>query len=200
MEEITFNQFRDARFNTRPWDYPYNALGFKEATQGSSDISAHLPFIEYIAYKCNHCTEFGTRDCFSTAALISGCKGTVISYDLNIGGTVQQLAAIKELPCDWRFVQVDTLEPAFEIDRTDLLFIDTLHTYNQVKGELAKHAHKVNKYIMFHDTYSHGIRSLDIPGEEGILRAITEFLDQNNEWELIYEVRFNHGLIMVEKH
>ncbi len=198
METITFKKFKEDRYKTRPWDYGYNSLGFKEPIPGCSDISAHLPFIEYIASRCAHCTEFGTRDCFSTSALIAGCPGKVVSYDLNIGGNVQQLASL-ELPCDWRFIQVNTLAEGFEIDFTDLLFVDTLHTYNQVKGELAQHAHNVGHYIMFHDTYSHGIRSLDVQGEEGIMRAIEEFLVEHPEWKNVYQVQFNHGLIMLEK-
>jgi hypothetical protein len=199
MATMTFKEFRDIKFNTPPWDHAYNPLGFRAPVPGMSDISAHLPFIEYMAYQCDHCTEFGTRDCYSTAALISGCKGKVVSYDLDISNTVRQLAAL-DLPCDWNFGQADTIAPGFEINETDLLFIDTLHTYGQVRDELSHHAYKVNKYIIFHDTYSHGVRSLDIPGEEGILKAINEFLASNLEWENVYEVQFNHGLIMIERH
>ena len=90
----------------------------------------------------------------------------------------------------------DTRE--IDIKETDMLFIDTLHTYQQVKGEL-RFANKVRKYIAFHDTWSHGVGSRDIVGEPGITNAINEFLVKYPEWKKIYEVNFNHGLIILEK-
>jgi hypothetical protein len=39
---------------------------------------------------------------------------------------------------------------------------------------------------------------LDIPGEEGISRAIEEFI-QVNPWRSIYKVDFNHGLLVLQR-
>lgn len=198
---MTFEELKLIKYKTRPWDYPYNRLGFmfnRPSEPGCSDISAHLPFIEYMASQCNVCTEFGTRDCFSTVALLAGCKKTVYSYDLDITYAAKELSSLN-LPCYWKLCRANTIEPSFEIEQTDLLFVDTLHTYKQVKQELSQHHTKVNKYIMFHDTFSHGNMSLDVPGEEGIMKAINEFLIENSEWRIVYKVEFNHGLIMVEK-
>jgi len=192
---MNFQQFKQNRYQSIPYDFPHNMFGFKQ-TNGS-DISAHLPLLEFVARQCNTVTEFGTRECYSTVALLAGCKEKVTSYDINTYSDILELKHL-DLPCEWEFIQQDTSEENFKINQTDFLFIDSLHTYNQVKSEL-RQAKYVNKYIGFHDVYSHGQKSLDIPGEMGIIPAINEFLRENQEWVIVYEVIFNHGLLIIER-
>lgn len=192
---ITLNEFYQYRISIPPYDFTNNQLGFNN-TNGS-DISAHLPLLKFIARDCNHITEFGTRDCYSTSALLMGCKGKVVSYDIIKSATIFKLEGIVDNN-HWQFIQRDTTDPLLNIESTDFLFIDSLHTYQQVKLEL-RQAKYVKKYIGFHDTFSHGLQSLDIPGQEGINRAINEFLEQNVEWQKVYEVFFNHGLLIIER-
>lgn len=52
------------------------------------------------------------------------------------------------------FIQASTLD--IEIDETDLLFIDTQHTYAQLIAELRKHHSKVRRWIALHDTMIFG--------------------------------------------
>lgn len=186
-----FNTFCAQRYNHQPYDLSHNNFGFKH-TNGS-DISAHLPFLEFLARQCNHITEFGARYCYSTCAFIKGCRGKVVSYDIQNYPPIEELKNMK-LPCKWEFIQADTSKLE-SIEETDLLFIDTLHTYNQVKKELL-HVNKVKKYLGFHDTYSQGKFSLDVPNEPGIIQAILELPP---EWKLVYNVDFNHGLSIYQR-
>lgn len=204
-----FAAFRKVRYEKPPWDHATNPIGFPpEKMNGnesaSSDISAHLPFLEYLATNCKHITEFGTRGCFSTSAFLSGssCTGKVKSYDLHWNKDIDYLYSLneeKKLPCKWFFEQGDTLKVK-PIEETDLLFIDTLHTYEQVIGELNRHAGNVKKYLVFHDTsiYSQGTVSVDRPNEDGILRAVNQFIEKRPEWEEVYRVEYNHGLLVLE--
>jgi spore coat polysaccharide biosynthesis predicted glycosyltransferase SpsG len=196
------DEFKEKRYSHIPGDFTYNELGFKnDCGQGIySDISAHLPLLEFLASRCDHITEFGTRDCYSTIALIYGCRkeGKVVSYDIKSTPDIEFLLSKKDdLPCDWEFRLDNTIREDLEIEPTDLLLIDTLHTYDQVKKELELHANKVNQAILFHDTFSQGEKSLDIIGEPGINQAINEFLSENN-WRITYQVQFNHGLVLME--
>ena len=68
-----------------------------------------------------------------------------------------------------------------------------------MRDELALHAHKARKQIVFHDTQSHGEISRDVNGAEGILKSIYEFLDSNKEWHIAYKVEFCQGLTLIEK-
>ena len=201
---MKFREFRESRYNTPPYDFKENKTGFAfhQNRPGYSDISAHLPLLEYLASKCNHGTEFGTRDGCSTCAFISGLlrsQGSLVSFDVEIPSFIDDFKSMAGLDCSWEFRQKNTIDEDFKIDRTDLLFIDSLHTYQQVKNELRLHAKMVDKFIVFHDTYSHGKLSKDVEGSEGILRAITEFVSSQSEWEEVYNVDFNHGLIVLEK-
>jgi hypothetical protein len=195
---MTFEEIKKERYGLRPFDIIHNPNGFRQDHAGGSDISAHLPLIEYFASKCNHCTELGTRDGHSTIALIAGCKGKVISYDINLTPLLNELYGIN-LPCQWVFRQESSIAPENQIEETDLLFVDTLHSYNQVKEELRLWGAITQKYIIFHDTFSHGEYAHDCGSIEGINRAISEFLKNNKSWKSIYKVEFNHGLHILEK-
>lgn len=201
---MTFNDFRAARYTMPPGDCPWNSWGFKNdyTHPQFSEMSAHLPLLEYFASQCNHVTEFGTRSCNSTVAFLTGAKKKVVSYDIQPTPSIMELMEMKnrgELPCEWEFVCKSTSNPNIFIEDTDFLFVDTLHTFAQVQQELKLHADKVNKWIGFHDVFSQGLASLDSPGTEGINRAIKEFIDTQKCWKVIYHVPFNHGLLLIER-
>jgi hypothetical protein len=199
-----FEEFRRERYQKRPWDYPWNPFGFNRDTAcgGTSDISAHLPLLEFLAKQCTYCVEFGVRDAYSTAALISGCKGLVTSIDISFSSAINKLLKMKhngDLPCPWQFVQANTPDETLDFGYPQLLFIDTLHTYGQIKKELELHGNKPHKFLVFHDTYSQGANSLDVVGEVGIMPAIEEFMAENPQWKEIYRANFNHGLLVLER-
>lgn len=85
--------------------------------------------------------------------------------------------------------QANTL--TMEIDTTDLLFIDTDHTYVQLSAELARHAHKARKYLAFHDT--------DEPCGHELMPAVLEFLASHPEWRVKYHTRSCHGFTVLER-
>jgi hypothetical protein len=159
---------------------------------------AHLPLLMFFARQCNHVTEFGMREGFSSAALASSVRSKLVSYDICITGGVNLFRSFTKLPCKWEFVQADVTDPFLVIEPTDLLYIDDLHTERQVRTELLQHYDRVRKWIAFHDTYSQGERSLDVPGEPGIRNAIVNFCQKYN-WKKIYECKFNHGFTVIER-
>ncbi len=171
--------------------------------RGESGQVAHLPLLKFLASQCNWVTEFGIREGYSTVALLAGAKKCVTSYDIKRHGIVDELELLRsknDLPCCWQFHLQDVIDKNFLVPCTNLLFIDDYHTYNQVKQELNTHAKKVTKWIAFHDTYTQGELSYDEPGAIGICPAIREFITENeDEWKLVYEAKFNHGLWVIER-
>ena len=120
-----------------------------------SDINEHIPAMIKYGNECDTITEMGVRGIFSTWAWLASFPKSLKCYDLynpsNWGGDIQSVYdTAKEYGIMFSFEEKDVLK--LEIDQTDLLFIDTWHTYDQLKEELRIHADKVNKYICFHDT------------------------------------------------
>lgn len=84
-----------------------------------------------------------------------------------------------------------------EIDPTDLLFIDTVHTAERLGAELARHAANVSLYLVLHDTETFGKRGED--GGPGLLAAVELFLAAHPEWEISYQARHNNGLTVLRR-
>jgi predicted O-methyltransferase YrrM len=183
---------------------------FNAKIKTPSDINEHLLTLNEYANKVNTVTEFGTRFGCSTWAFLNSSAKRIISYDLKKTLEVDELIQIaKESNIDYTFNELDTL--SIEIENTDLLFIDTLHTYQQLSQELLIHAGKVNKYIILHDTITFGNRDMEYVGpisnkisktlqaKQGLQIAIDEFLTENKEWKLDKHFTNNNGLTILEK-
>lgn len=158
-----------------------------------SDINEHLDVLASMASQCEHVTEFGTNDTTSTSALLRGCP-KVVSYDIVKHPCVTALETLTNGNFDFHLKS--TLDA--DIERTDMLFIDDLHTYAQVKAELGRHSYKVNRWIVFHDTVLFGSK-----GEEGctigIRPAIEEFLQRHTEWKVRFDLPNCNGLMALER-
>lgn len=153
-----------------------------------SDINRLLPDLKEIASRCNHVTEFGVREGVSSWALLAGGP-EVKGYDINVTDGAAELEKIPE----YTFIQADVLDA--EIDRTEFLFIDTLHTYSQCKKEIALHSHKASRYLGFHDTTTFGFKGED--GGRGIMYAIQQLI--GNGWEVLLQREYNNGLLILKK-
>jgi hypothetical protein len=164
-----------------------------------SDIREHLPVLRSYAAQCHHVTEFGTRSGRSTAALLAAQPNCLISYDVTRHPNVDRLTALRAAT-EFHFMHRDVL--CADIADTDLLFVDTLHNYHQVRQELARHGGRVSRYLIFHDVETFGLRDerpgADRPGM-GIVPAILEYLCETS-WGKVVEWRKNsNGLLVVER-
>jgi glycosyltransferase involved in cell wall biosynthesis/predicted O-methyltransferase YrrM len=171
---------------------------FHRARASPSDINEHLDTLCRLARRCRHITEFGTRGGASTTALLNARPAVLLTYDRERYWSVAVLeqAAQDAGRTRFRFRQADVLN--VEIEATDMLFIDTWHTYEQLKQELALHAHKVRKYLVFHDTATFG-EAGEAPGSRGLWPAIEEFLRDHPEWSLAARLENNNGLTILTR-
>lgn len=169
---------------------------YAEACLAPSDINELLPILRNIASGCYNVTEFGMRGGLSTRALIAGRPQRVSSYDLSLQReTVQTLkqAAMDALVM-LDVYQEDTLQ--CKIFPTDFLFIDTLHTDAQLRGELEKHNQQVQHWIAIHDTITFGAVGED--GGPGLMSAVVHFLEFHKEWVISEHYGFNNGLLVLQ--
>lgn len=160
------------------------------------DTNALFPTLRAYAEKCSHVTEFGVRGVFTTWAFLAARPKRMVSYDLEYNGNIE--GAKKEAAkagIQFEFRQENTLDAS--IEPTDLLFIDTTHTYGHLKMELDLHAHRVGKYILIHDTESFGLVGEDKGAGEK--QAIAEFLVDNPEWFQREHIVTSNGLTVLER-
>jgi hypothetical protein len=180
---------------------------------GIVDINEHLQTLKSLASECTLVTELGTRFAISTMALLMGRPSKVISVDLNYHffkpHEKRILDFAKACGVDFSFIEADDL--AIELENTDLLFIDTLHTYDQLTKELEKHSSKVNKYIVLHDTetfknvdeafYQNGKVSTEVKkgDKQGLWPAVEYFLNCNLNWGVYRHYSNNNGLTILKR-
>ena len=182
-----------------------------------SDINEHLPTLKKYAEECDHVTEMGVRWVVSTFAFAVAKPKTFISIDIidprsdfenwnthwksgqSLNNIIEYCA---ENNVNYSFVLGDTTK--ITIDETDLLFIDTLHNYNQMKTELELHGNKVRKYLIFHDTENFRYSEESVVGPDSVLKpgiwpAIEEFIENNPHWK-IHEIFSNcNGLTILKR-
>jgi cephalosporin hydroxylase len=162
-----------------------------------SDIRGHLPLLKRYASRVDHVTEFGVRFGTSTAALLAGRPRTMVSYDIDSTrfdiSLYTGLAAAANVA--FTFCAADVLR--VRIAPTDLLFVDTLHTYAQLSRELKLHLDSVSRYLALHDTETFGKRGED--GREPGLGKVVEEVVGGGEWRVV-ECRSGwNGMVVLER-
>lgn len=180
---------------------------YEEACKTPSDINEHLPTLYDLAKECSHITEMGVRSVVSTWAFMLRNPLKLIGIDIHTHPNVHEA---KKVYPKWQFIEADTL--TYTIERTDLLFIDTLHITSQLKRELELHANSVNKYIVLHDTKTYGyvdeptdwqtpeiMKNYIVGEKKGLKPAIKEFLNTNKNWYLYAEYTNNNGLTILKR-
>lgn len=173
---------------------------YKQHCDKKSDINEHLPTLKRYAEQCDSVVEMGVRFVVSTWAFLAAKPKSLISIDIQhpetLGVSLETIyRALEGIDTKFEFRLENTLTN--EIEECDLLFIDTLHTYEQLIQELRRHGNKAKKYLIFHDTTTFGVVSE--LGGRGLNLAISEFMLDNTHWitDKIYEN--NNGLTILRR-
>ena len=207
---VRFDHFE----NGRSWDIPRNMIAkakqhpkkkvdiFKTeyiiATTTKSDINENVHILYDLAKTCKHATEMGVRTGVSTRALLYSGVDRLVCYDITLDEKVGQLFRhARSIGRDVEYIQADVL--AVKIEPTDLLFIDTYHTYDQLKQELALHGNQARKYIALHDTHTFGLAGEHPRDKKGLLSAVIEFLIENPHWRFKTYRTNNNGFTVLER-
>lgn len=170
---------------------------YEQLCKTPSDINEHLPTLKALTEECETVTEMGVRYCVSTFAFLEGKPKKLTSIDIahptsyvHQGGVQayeKVLNTAKAYGVDFDFIQASTLD--IEIEPTDLLFIDTLHTGHQLRQELKLHADKAKKYIVFHDTVSCA---------DELMPVINEWLAEG-KWKVKEHYMNNNGILVAQR-
>lgn len=169
----------------------------KYAIRLAYDIVEHLPTLHSYGKECKHITELGTRLGYSTSAFLYSLPTKMICYDVDEKKEFIDKARNISVENNIEFIFNNKDVLSVEIEETDLLFIDTLHTYAQLKKELELHAKKARKYIIMHDTEIFKDIGED-RSKPGLAQAINEFLQNNLNWQIDKIYTNNFGLTILK--
>ena len=179
---------------------------FIQKQRQPSDINEHLGTLHEYAKKCETIAEMGVRSVVSSYAFALAKPKKMLCLDLETNVNVERFEQeCKSEGINMEFVKCSSLE--YELTQNyDLLFIDTLHTFQQLTKELELHHSKVNKYIIFHDTVYWGhknenpVDSSDT-GERGdtagLVPALRNFLRTHPNWKEVCTYTNNNGLTII---
>jgi len=191
----------------------------------SSDINEHLPTLYKYALECDSILELGVRGCVSSWAFLKALndnkngneRKSLFLNDIEECDIVDLLNVSKDLNITAGYEWINDLNLDFKDRKFDLTFIDTWHIYGQLKRELAKFSLLTKKYIILHDTtvdaekgetirlqldskkqsLESGFTVEEI--EQGLQKAINEFLFVNREWRQKEKFENNNGLTVLER-
>lgn len=141
--------------------------------------------------ECDSYTEFGVNQGTTLATAILQNPSTIRAYDINLHRYDKAHALFKQYAddhyIDYDVIEDDTLNCT--IASVDLLYIDTLHYYTHLTKELALHGSKVNKFIIFHDTFA----------QPGLRKAVEEYVTENKKWTIVTDCKVNVGFMTIAK-
>lgn len=185
-----------------------------------SDINEHISVLKELAKECTSVVEIGIRSMVSTWGVLQGLaennqsKKNYIGIDLNYP-PMDTLNLAKHLAESngifFKFWQANDMK--ITLDPTDMLFIDSLHTYCHLTYELEKFSPQVNKYIAMHDTSAPWgeIDDTEYKGDyseypahfdrtkRGLWAAVEDFLSRHPEWSLHERRLNNHGFTILKR-
>lgn len=191
-----------------PIDTSLLSANFRLRVKSENDFSRQMEIVSDFVkmFELKNCSEFGVRDGNSTVAFMYGLSKLNIlnrnhivlnSYDKD--HMSQHLS--RELVClnpniKHIFHHVDILTIT-KISHTDILLLDTEHTYNQLLYELCIFNKYVTKFIMIHDTST--FREVGEDGKRGLKRAIDDFFIDNPNWEVFWNFTKGNGLTVLKR-
>ena len=172
----------------------------EDSRKNAVDIREHLDVLIEYGNKCSKIVEFGVRwaNGSTVAFLNTDLNIPVYSYDIKVfdEDRINTLKdSCRKIGKYWEFGISSSLETFID---TDLLFIDTYHTYNQLRQELFMHGPSVRKYIILQDTTTYAYRDEFTNAEGGLVPAIDEFLKSHTNWKIVYKVDNCNGLTILE--
>lgn len=187
---------------------------YLDAINTPSDISEHLETIRTFASGFQHATELGTRGGVSTWALLAARVPRIACYDIMPVDLSEHISIAAENRIALSVYRADVL--AIDLhDDTDLLLIDTWHTYTQLSAELHLHARRVRRYghIIMHDTTTYGETDEPIYAHasehakrwarrwptRGLRAAIRDFCDYHSGWRVVLEHQHCNGLTILQR-
>lgn len=149
--------------------------------------------IKNLMEECDSFTEFGMCQGPSIAAAMLTNPKKVRGYDVTFKwfGPAKSFfeSYAKEHNIDFVAFETDTAK-CKTIDETDMLHIDSKHTYKHATAELKRHAPQVRKYILLHDTTQ----------RPEVYKAVQDYIKNvDNSWKIIKRSEVGVGYTIMKR-
>lgn len=190
-------------------------------TKAQRDLDQHADTFRSFASRCESALEF-TKRRESTAFLLAGlaevpccqrngCQKTecdrscqkearLVSYQEEQDTLLERLDVLAE-EAGIAYTNISTnldSVPTVEGDETfDLLFVDSRHNGERLEEELEAVGHRINKYILLHDTQIYGMAGDN--GGRGLLSAAREWCRKHPEWYVAWTTHTQYGFLVLSK-
>ena len=191
----------------------YNYINARDI---KSNFNEHVMTLYNLTHDCTSVLELGneftsTWPILKSLATKKNSVYTAIANTINNSGNIIDIIDF----CNFKNINVKYVVEnelkikTDELEKYDLLFIDSIHTYIHVLWQLNNFSYLINKYIILHDTEAPwGLK--DEPtdnsniypigynqNKQGVLTAIMDFLYENHNWKILDKKENNHGLIIL---
>jgi cephalosporin hydroxylase len=142
----------------------------------------------------------------------SSAAPSYIGIDIETPSGIRSAKYLAEA-CGISFKFLNCNDMTIDIEPTEMLFIDSLHTYCHLLYELEKFSPKVSKYIALHDTnapwgfaddYFYKGDYTEYPAEfdrskRGLWQAVEDFLLKHSEWVIMEHHFHNYGFTILKR-
>jgi len=222
IKYLKYLYFRTRLSSRTTFDEVFLNTKFNLLKNKKSDIFLHLDTLYKYASESESVMETGVRGVVSSWAFLKGLKDSdnenckFFLNDIEECNIFELEKVAQNVNVDLTYSWQNNLD--LEIDTNfDIVFIDTLHVYGQLRKELNKFSKITNKYLIMHDTTVDGIQGeilrrnlnihkystqMGIPVDElskGLWPAVEEFLSKNQNWILHRKYDYNNGLTILKK-
>lgn len=164
------------------------------------DWNEHLDKLRELASKCEHVTEM-TKRRESTVGLAAGRPKKLVSYQRENDDLGEILHYIigrdKPSPLESFTTHAGDFLSVDEIEETDMLLIDSIHSADRLHAELKRHGHKVRRWLVIRGTESFGeMAEGSTEPNSGLYAGLDRYFLEHPEhgWHRVYHASNQYGL------
>lgn len=180
------------------------------------DLDEHLPKIRELASQCRHVTAIVKRREWDVAVLAARPETYVshsaendtliktlheaVRLDQNIESAIESTGGQSRPPTHTYTTHASNLDDlsGVEIEDTDMLILDTIHSADRVQLELERHAPRVRHWVLVRGTGAFGLKA-ESGGGPGLEQGIGTFIAAHKEWRRVWFTANQYGMTLLSR-
>jgi len=169
----------------------YDSIRWCHENAHGKDYTAQHDVIKLKASECQTYRELGIMQGATAAAAALAGYEKLHLIDIDIKSFLPFKSYFSEANINFKLENKSSISfNTDQLEKVDFLLIDSLHLADHLRKELSIHASRVNKYILFHDTFV----------KKELQRVIDKFVKANyREWSLVEYYQKNVGYTLIKR-